>query len=70
MPDGNKIDQCPQNVPISSIARPSKIYPNCYFWFENKPSGNPDFNVLGGWFFKQRAPGLRIRNFKSQWPML
>jgi hypothetical protein len=25
----------------SSIARPSKIYPNLDFWFENKPSGNP-----------------------------
>jgi hypothetical protein len=22
--------------------RPSKIYPNWNFWFENKPSGNPD----------------------------
>jgi hypothetical protein len=22
--------------------RPSKIYPNWDFWFENKPSGNPD----------------------------
>jgi hypothetical protein len=21
---------------------PSKIYPNWYFWFEKKPSGNPD----------------------------
>jgi hypothetical protein len=24
-----------------SIPRPSKFYPNWYFWFENKPSGNP-----------------------------
>jgi hypothetical protein len=24
------------------IARPSKIYPNLDFWFENIPSGNPD----------------------------
>jgi hypothetical protein len=23
------------------IKYPSKIYPNWYFWFENKPSGNP-----------------------------
>jgi hypothetical protein len=22
-------------------AKPSKIYPNLDFWFENKPSGNP-----------------------------
>jgi hypothetical protein len=28
-------------MPSSSIARPSKIYPNLDFWFENKPSGNP-----------------------------
>jgi hypothetical protein len=25
-----------------SIARPSKIYPNWEFWYENKPSGNPE----------------------------
>jgi hypothetical protein len=24
-----------------SISRPSKIYPNWDFWFENIPSGNP-----------------------------
>jgi hypothetical protein len=28
-------------LPISSIARPSKIYAHRYFWFENIPSGNP-----------------------------
>jgi hypothetical protein len=28
-------------MPISSSARPSKVYPNLDFWFENKPSGNP-----------------------------
>jgi hypothetical protein len=28
-------------VLASSIARPSKIYPNWDFWFENIPSGNP-----------------------------
>jgi hypothetical protein len=32
------------NRQTSSIARPSKIYPNLYFWFENKPSGNPAAN--------------------------
>jgi hypothetical protein len=31
--------------PTSSIARPSKIYPNCYFWSENIPSGNPELNL-------------------------
>jgi hypothetical protein len=30
-----------KNIPTSSIARPSKIYPNLDFWFENIPSGNP-----------------------------
>jgi hypothetical protein len=30
-----------------SNLRPSKIYPNWDFWFENKPSGNPD---LPSWF--------------------
>jgi hypothetical protein len=28
-------------IPTSSIARPSKIYPNGGFLFENMPSGNP-----------------------------
>jgi hypothetical protein len=28
-------------IPTSSVARPSKIYPNWDFWFENMPSGNP-----------------------------
>jgi hypothetical protein len=30
-----------------SNLRPSKIYPNWYFWFENKPSGNPVLVWLG-----------------------
>jgi hypothetical protein len=25
------------------VARPSKIYPNWDFWFENRPSGNPGY---------------------------
>jgi hypothetical protein len=28
-------------VPTFYILRPSKIYPNWDFWFENMPSGNP-----------------------------
>jgi hypothetical protein len=28
-------------MPTPSIARPSKIFPNLDFWFEDKPSGNP-----------------------------
>jgi hypothetical protein len=30
-----------KNIPIFSISRPFKNYPNLDFWFENKPSGNP-----------------------------
>jgi hypothetical protein len=37
----------PKNIPISSIARSSKIYPNCDFWFENIPSGNPASMMYG-----------------------
>jgi hypothetical protein len=29
------------NIPTSSIAKPSQIYPNWYFRFEKIPSGNP-----------------------------
>jgi hypothetical protein len=38
-----KMAVCMYNIPPSSIARPSKIYPNWYFWFENMPSGNPGY---------------------------
>jgi hypothetical protein len=37
-----KWTKCPSNIPTSSIARPSQIYPTLDFWFDNKPSGNPD----------------------------
>jgi hypothetical protein len=37
-----KLTKWPLNIPTSSIARPSKIYPNWSFWFENIPSGNPE----------------------------
>jgi hypothetical protein len=33
-----------ENIPTSSIARPSKIYPNRDFWFENISSGNTAFH--------------------------
>jgi hypothetical protein len=36
-----KIDQTAINIPTSSIASPSRIYPNEVFWFQNVPSGNP-----------------------------
>jgi ribosomal protein L13 len=32
-------------MPTCSIAGPSKIYPDLDFWFENKPSGNPEGTV-------------------------
>jgi hypothetical protein len=31
-----------QNIPTFSIPKPFKIYQYWDFWFENKPSGNPD----------------------------
>jgi hypothetical protein len=34
------------NITTFSIPRPPKFYPNWYFWFENKPSGNPEFGLL------------------------
>jgi hypothetical protein len=46
-PNGHKISQTSlkyskwqKNISTFSNLRPSEIYPN--FWFENKPSGNPD----------------------------
>jgi hypothetical protein len=30
------------NIPSFFIPRPSKIYPNWYFWYENLPSGIPE----------------------------
>jgi hypothetical protein len=36
--NGRKIDQMSIKY---TIARPPKIYPNCDFWSENLPSGNP-----------------------------
>jgi predicted metalloenzyme YecM len=36
-----KYSTWPNNIPTLPIPRPSKIYPNLDFWFENMPSGNP-----------------------------
>jgi hypothetical protein len=41
----------------SSIARPSKVYPNWDFWFENKPSGN---TALGMFVAVGRKQGIGI----------
>jgi hypothetical protein len=35
MPNVREIDQMVIKIPASSIARPSQIYPNWIFWFEN-----------------------------------
>jgi hypothetical protein len=43
-----KYTKGPKNIPTSSIVRHYKIYPNWYFWFENKPSGNPAFGYSHG----------------------
>jgi hypothetical protein len=41
--NGRKIDQ--MNIKCTNIfQRPSKIYPNWDYWFENKPPGIPDWN--------------------------
>jgi hypothetical protein len=36
----------PYSIPTSSIARPVKINPNWYVWFENIPSGNPALEMV------------------------
>jgi hypothetical protein len=61
IPNGRRIDQMAgeltkwlYNIPVSSIARPSKIYPNWDFWFENNfwQSGNPGtIQFFGNIFF-------------------
>jgi hypothetical protein len=43
--NGRKIDQVLIKIPRFYNARPTKIYPNWNFWFENKPSGNPGVRV-------------------------
>jgi hypothetical protein len=43
-----------------SIARPSKIYPNWNFWFENKPSGNPDLMYTHAWVKKPHAANQAV----------
>jgi hypothetical protein len=90
LPNGHKIYQMTVkyfkwllNIPALSILRPSEIYPNWYFWFENVPSGNPGQNhswilVLGqvatlniGWskFFhlSSRPKQFRCRLIAVKW---
>jgi hypothetical protein len=72
MPELEKCTKSTQNFPnglkISQISllkmfqmanlRPSKLYPNWDFWFENKPSGNPALEVPEQIFLRT---GLRSR---------
>jgi hypothetical protein len=54
-------------VPTFSITRFSKIYANCDFWFENKPSGNPVRVKKMFFFFKQKR---RRKNYFPQTVLL
>jgi hypothetical protein len=57
IPKDRKWTKCPLNIPTSSIAIPSKMYPNLEFWLENKPSGNPgSVSLFRGLF--QKFPRL------------
>jgi hypothetical protein len=49
-----KVDKMAIKIPTSSFARPSKIYPNWDFWFENIPSGNTGLNVCENLFSGER----------------
>jgi hypothetical protein len=45
-----------QNTSTISNLRPSKIYPNWDFWFDNKPSGSPARYV----YFRHPLPGVDV----------
>jgi hypothetical protein len=45
-----KLAKWPFNIPAYSIARPSKIYPNLDFWFENKIIWQPRNSLRIGIF--------------------
>jgi hypothetical protein len=49
-------------MPTSSIARPSKIYPNWDFWFENIQSGNTDFGAKRTISVSDQRQHLRVSN--------
>jgi hypothetical protein len=52
-----------------SNLRQSKIYPNLDFWFENKPSGNPDTYVYVEVYVLLR-PGANLFEFTFTTPAL
>jgi hypothetical protein len=60
-----KYSRGPENISTISNLRSSKIYPNWDFWFENKPSGNPDSNgcEIGATPF---CPSPKCRNLSSK----
>jgi hypothetical protein len=45
VPNGHKIFQMVIKYHNIFLPRPSKFDQNWDFWFENKPSGNPDVNI-------------------------
>jgi hypothetical protein len=56
-----KYRKWPWYIPTISNLRPSKIYPNWYFWSENKPSGDPDYQprILNSIIMQRSAVGHR-----------
>jgi hypothetical protein len=56
-----KYSKWSQNITTFSIPRHFKIYPNWYFWFENKPSSNP-----ASYSYAHSQRRLRKNTFPSQ----
>jgi hypothetical protein len=46
IPFVHKIDKRAVKITTSYVARPSKIFPNWDFWFENTPSGNTVLKLI------------------------
>jgi hypothetical protein len=65
-----------KSIPAFSIPRPSKMYPNRDFWYENIPSGNPFrnrkevFETTWGQYYKvalieENRQNLKLKTFLS-----
>jgi hypothetical protein len=50
LPDGHKLDQ--MAIKYTNIFHRNTLQ-NCYFWFENEPSGNPGFQFVEGFSRKK-----------------